>query len=43
MIPVMYTLLEDVVVRIRRTTAAPAAVVQPVAGASDGEEPRPPS
>lgn len=36
-IPVMYTLLEDLMLRVRGRQAAPAGAMQPVAGASNGE------
>jgi hypothetical protein len=36
-IPVVYTLLDDLVVWTRRRRAVPAAVPQAVAGASNGE------
>ncbi|MBI2200835.1 MAG: efflux RND transporter permease subunit, partial [Armatimonadetes bacterium] len=36
-IPVVYTLLEDLMLRVRGRQAAPAGAMQPVAGASNGE------
>ena len=38
-IPVIYTLLDDLVVRVRRRRAVPAGAPQAVAGASNGERP----
>lgn len=37
-IPVVYTMLDDLAVRVRRRWAVPAGLPQPVAGASNGEE-----
>jgi HAE1 family hydrophobic/amphiphilic exporter-1 len=37
-IPVVYTLLDDLVSRARRRRVAPAGLTQPVGGASNGEE-----
>ncbi|MGH2396020.1 MAG: efflux RND transporter permease subunit, partial [bacterium] len=40
-IPVMYTLLEDLQVRVWRRRAVPTGAVQPVAGAADGDDTQP--
>jgi len=40
-IPVMYTLLEDLQLRVWRRRAVPTGAVQPVAGAADGDDTQP--